>query len=172
MAESITPIIIIATHRPSRLMNVEQTTINLEKLKVADTLYIAAYGSLRRGFGLPDLPEELTTMLVDEGACTIEGDLYDLGDYPGLLPGRGQVVGQLFRVTDPRSIFPLLDKYERFDPSAPDRSLYIRRCVRLIDPEVDAWVYIYNGFPVTDKLIKSGDWAGYAGGERDPAGSA
>jgi len=142
------------------------------ELKVEDTPYIAVYGSLRQGFGLPDLPEELTTMLVDEGACTIEGDLYDLGDYPGLLPGRGQVVGQLFRVTDSHGAFPLLDKYERFDPSAPDHSLYIRHCVRLMNPEVDAWVYIYNGFPATDKLIKSGDWARYVGEKRDPAGSA
>jgi gamma-glutamylcyclotransferase (GGCT)/AIG2-like uncharacterized protein YtfP len=121
------------------------------------------YGSLRQGFGLPDLPEELTGMLADDGPCVIAGDLYDLGDYPGLC--------ELFRILDPQSAFPLLDKYERFDASAPQESLYIRHCVRLLKPEIDAWIYIYNGTPDNNKKIESGDWAAYVSGSNERAGS-
>lgn len=62
--------------------------------------YVAVYGSLMRGFGLSDAPEGLEELLIDRGSCVISGKLYDLGDYPGLVPGDGNVNGELYEVRD------------------------------------------------------------------------
>ena len=111
-------------------------------LSAEATEYVAVYGSLREGFALPDAPD-VGSALLDRGNCRIPGQLYDLGEYPGLVPGEGSVVGDLFEVRD-LSVFRLLDRYERYDALHPKDSLYLRRVVRLLQPQVDAWVYLYN----------------------------
>jgi gamma-glutamylcyclotransferase (GGCT)/AIG2-like uncharacterized protein YtfP len=125
--------------------------------------YVAVYGSLRAGFALPDAPD-MGSALIDRGDCTIGGQLYDLGDYPGLRLGEGSVVGQLLEVRH-LSVFRQLDEYERYDALRPADSLYLRRVVRLENPPVDAWVYVYNRDVEGKPLIKSGDWAQYRGGK-------
>lgn len=121
--------------------------------------YIAVYGSLRNGRALPDAPD-LSSKLIDRGHCSIEGMLYDLGDYPGLKPGEGSVVGEMFEVQD-LSVFRDLDQYERYDALHPEHSLYVRRVVRLREPVLDAWTYFYNGDVDSTQLIESGDWASH-----------
>jgi gamma-glutamylcyclotransferase (GGCT)/AIG2-like uncharacterized protein YtfP len=124
--------------------------------------YVAVYGSLRDGFSLPDAPD-VGGSLHDRGYCTIQGLIYDLGEYPGLKPGEGCVIGELFEVRT-LSVFRRLDEYERYDALRPNESLYLRRVVRLQQPEIDAWVYLYNGDVEGKPLIESGDWARYRGG--------
>lgn len=123
--------------------------------------YIAVYGSLREGLALPDLPDDVGQMLQRKGPCIIQGELYDLGDYPGLLDGDGTVVGELYTITDLKAL-RLLDTYERYDASDRAGSLYIRKCVRLAQPVgLDAWVYFYNQPLDGAPHIASGDWASY-----------
>ena len=119
-----------------------------------DTLLIL-YGSLRRGqpkyaeLGLDKALEFVTE-------CEFTADLYDLGQFPGAVPGTRKASGQLYKVVD-RSIFTKLDAYEEFNRAAPGNSLYVRRCVHV--PNLgDAWVYWYNR-PVTGrKIVASGKW--------------
>ncbi len=126
-------------------------------LKANTPEYVAVYGSLRQGLGLPDRPEA-GEALRDCGPCRIRGRLYDLGEYPGLRPGEDTVVGELFEVRD-RRIFRELDEYEKYDAQDRAGSLYIRRSVRLAEPAVDAWVYFYNDEVSEQQRIDSGDWA-------------
>jgi len=113
------------------------------------------YGSLRRGeahFRRLGLDEALEF----RGTYQFAGDLYDLGEYPGAVPGKGKVEAELYEVTDP-SILAVIDDYEEFDASDPDKSLYVRRCIHV--PQVgDAWVYLFNGDVSGRKLVPSGEW--------------
>jgi gamma-glutamylcyclotransferase (GGCT)/AIG2-like uncharacterized protein YtfP len=127
--------------------------------------YVAVYGSLRKGLHLSDHPE-VQDELIDCGSCVIPGLLYDLGDYPGLRPGDGRVVGELYKLLD-LSALRVLDEYERYDALHPDKSLYIRRAVRLVEPAIDAWTYIYNEKIDESRRILSGDWALHRGEKPD-----
>src|SRR5580700_8569997 len=104
-------------------------------------VYLAVYGSLRTGHELPDTPPALGALLVDAGPCTIAGALFDLGSYPGLVPGDGRVVGELFEIVDVARALPLLDHYEGYDAADPEGSLYLRQSVLLVEPAIEAWVY-------------------------------
>lgn len=77
--------------------------------------------------GLPDLPEDLSDLLVDSGSYLIAGHLFDLGDYPGLRKRKGEVAGELSKVLDADAALGLLDGYERYDASQPAGSLFVRR---------------------------------------------
>jgi gamma-glutamylcyclotransferase (GGCT)/AIG2-like uncharacterized protein YtfP len=139
------------------------------ELSADERALVAVYGTLRRGLGLPDLPATVSSIIRDVGPCLIEGELYNLGEYPGLRLGRGEVVGELFEVADGHGAFALLDEYEGFDPADPDGSLYLRRRVRLLHPAVNAWVYVYNSEPPPEARIASGDWAHYVREQRQPS---
>jgi gamma-glutamylcyclotransferase (GGCT)/AIG2-like uncharacterized protein YtfP len=131
--------------------------------RVADTLqarqpdYIAVYGSLMSGLTLNDKPElEGLAKLV--GSCRIPGQLLDLGDYPGLDDCQpGSVVGELYEVLN-KQVFAVMDRFERYDPHHRADSLYLRRCIRLQEPRVDTWVYVFNGEASDRSPVPSGDW--------------
>ncbi|MEM7567887.1 MAG: gamma-glutamylcyclotransferase family protein [Pseudomonadota bacterium] len=117
---------------------------------------LAIYGSLRRGLGLPDAPE-LSGASRHVGSCLLQGRLYDLGDYPGLLTARpGCVHGEFLRIIAP-SLSDALDAFELYDPRDEAGSLYLRRRVILLRPRRLAWVYIYNRTP-HGPVIPLGDW--------------
>jgi gamma-glutamylcyclotransferase (GGCT)/AIG2-like uncharacterized protein YtfP len=128
-------------------------------LKCQKEDYIALYGSLMQGEEIRDKPD-LTKHLRLIGKATLEGSLFDLGEYPGMVPGKGRVCGELYQVVD-REAFEVLDRFERYDASNLDDSLYIRRAVRLVSPSVDAWVYMYNGEISEAPHITSGDWSSH-----------
>lgn len=121
----------------------------------------AVYGLLRKGasgfarFGLDTAFRPLRP-------CRIPGVIHDLGGYPGLVLGEGEVVGELFAVTDP-AVIPQLDAFEDYDPDAPDNSRYLRVRIRLLSPDRQAWVYVWNrpvsGYP----RVEGGDWLEWAG---------
>lgn len=93
--------------------------------------------------------------------CVLAGRLYDLGRFPGLLPGEGQVQGELFAICDER-VLRVLDRFEAFDPNDPEGSLFVRKRAKLVQPEADAWIYYYNREPRTASLLTSGDWRAHA----------
>jgi gamma-glutamylcyclotransferase (GGCT)/AIG2-like uncharacterized protein YtfP len=117
---------------------------------------LAVYGTLREGEAtLEPVPGRAALAL--RGACSLRGQLVDLGEYPGLIEGNGRVAGDLFTLTDPAA-WPELDAYEEFFPDDPAASEYDRIYVRLADPPLDAWVYRYIRPTDGAKLIASGDW--------------
>jgi len=121
----------------------------------------AVYGLLRKGasgfaeFGLARAFRPL-------GPCRIPGVIHDLGGYPGLVAGQGEVIGELFEVTDV-SVIARLDAFEDYDPHKPEGSRYLRRRIRLLSPDAEAWVSVWNR-PVSGfARVESGDWLEWAG---------
>lgn len=140
-----------------------------EALATSDIDYVAVYGSLMKGLAGPDAPD-VAESLTFIGPCKIAGSLVDLGDYPGLIRASGPgdvVVGELYQVLD-RSVFGELDRFERYDSLDPAGSLYLRRLVRLLDPAVDAWVYVYNRDIENAAKVPKGDWRRFLDTDRAP----
>ena len=91
-------------------------------------------------------------------AATVNGDLYDLGEYPGLLLSAKEspVVGEVYEVDD-----ELLQELDDFEVS----SNYLRRQVEipLGNQRKIGWTYEPDPeFYSPRRLIKSGDWLEYA----------
>jgi len=107
---------------------------------------LATYGTLMRaGGGVERLGVADRVSVV--GACRFEGCLYDLGRFPGAVPGGGTVCGELLRLSDPE-VWAVLDRYEGYDPDDEAASLFVRRRVSLTEPAGrTAWVYWYNDDP-------------------------
>ena len=64
--------------------------------------------------------------------ATIQGRLYDLGPYPGVVltdDPADIVPGELFQLPDDPAILARLDDYEDFRPSDPAGSLFLRQQV-------------------------------------------
>jgi gamma-glutamylcyclotransferase (GGCT)/AIG2-like uncharacterized protein YtfP len=118
--------------------------------------YLATYGTLMSGY--PTQRELGVDGLLDcIGPCILRGDLFDLGEYPGLATGSGEVHGELYRVLDAR-VFETLDPFELYDPANPEASFYQRTRARLVEPDWDAWVYILSARPEANPHIISGRW--------------
>lgn len=118
---------------------------------------VALYGSLMRGLGAAKrLGLEDRMRFV--GPCVLEGALYDLGDWPGLRPGSGRVVGEIHALLEP-AVLATLDAFEDYVPEAPQRSLYLRERVTLVEPAgTRVWTYVYNRAPDGAARIPHGDW--------------
>ncbi len=107
------------------------------------------YGTLH-----PDrAPEEVrqqAQQLVWRGSGSVAGQLRDLGEYFALLPGDvgHDVEGDVFSLPDDHgSLLAAFDRYEGYDPQAPESSLFLRqkRTVTLPDGHTEQhWVYVYN----------------------------
>lgn len=111
---------------------------------------LAVYGTLMSGLALPEQPAQVERALRPAGPCVIPGRLYDMRvGYPALTAGGDAVAGELFEIAE-SAILAVLDVYE-----PPP---YERRLVRLLEPAVDAWVYVYAGDLPPDDVIAGGDW--------------
>lgn len=119
------------------------------------------YGSLMQGLGAAERLG-IVSRLRSLGPGAIAGELYDLGDWPGLRPGQGRVVGELYAPQDD-AVLPLLDSFEGFDPEHPADSIYRRERVPLLDGERlgPVWTYVFNEVPEPDRWIPHGDWRRY-----------
>ena len=103
--------------------------------------HIAFYGTLLRDEGVQQRLGA-SNKLKPLGGCIIPGYLFDLGAFPGLTPGR-------------------LDDYEGAVPDSTGVSLYARRIIRLVEPDLDAWVYHYKGATAGSPKVLCGSWARY-----------
>jgi gamma-glutamylcyclotransferase (GGCT)/AIG2-like uncharacterized protein YtfP len=117
---------------------------------------LAVYGLLRPGsIGLDSLRLRARVRVV--GPCRIPGRLIDLGSYPGLIAGSGEVVGDLVSPLDD-GVGAAFDDFEGFDPAKPDAGAYRREKVRLVEPDREAWVYAWIWLTGSAPLVPSGDW--------------
>ena len=127
--------------------------------------FIFFYGTLRKGY--PHNPHKsLIDSLQFVNFGTIEGDLYDIGSYPGAIKrkGKGKIVGDVFLLDNPEEVLNLLDKYEGYSSHKVNESEFMRtRCrVSLNSGEnLNAWVYLYNLETGDKSRIKSGDYLIY-----------
>jgi gamma-glutamylcyclotransferase (GGCT)/AIG2-like uncharacterized protein YtfP len=104
-----------------------------------DSSFLAVYGSLRRRslarqgyFVLRDLRFHVHGVLRGLLFCQI--------GYPGVLEQPGRVPVEVYRVLS-ESVWETLDRYEGYRPSLGCRSLFYRKEVTLLHPEIRVSVY-------------------------------
>lgn len=128
--------------------------------------HVAFYGTLMRSYAAhigascrPGVTGH-TDALAFLGRCQIQGLLVDLGAFPGLVAcdsPNAVAVGELYRVAD-RRVFDALDRYEGYRADDPAGSLYVRIRTRLLEPDIEAWVYVYNRAAAGAAPVLHGDW--------------
>jgi len=114
-----------------------------------DAELIFVYGTLMKGYALhPALARG--ARFVEKGKT--RGRLLDLGPYPGLVTGVGQVKGEVYRIDDPE-LLPVLDREEgyNFQRSRVFATLASGR-------HVQVWVYRYRGPRDRATPILDGDY--------------
>lgn len=119
--------------------------------------YVAFYGTLMSAYDtLERIGARSALRLL--GPCRIEGRIFDMGEWPSLALGGGVVQGEVFEVLD-RCVFQIIDPFEEHYPADHQSSLYLRVQVRLLAPDLDAWVYVANRMPEDAPRILSGAWS-------------
>ncbi len=120
------------------------------------------YGTLRKGTGHP-MAKFLAEHALFLSMARARGRLFDLGNYPGMLPpiaDQDWVSGELYRLTDPNRVLQELDRYEGCSPLDP-RPWYFERVEQIVRTEkgkIKAWLYYYCR-PVSDnRRIWSGEY--------------
>ena len=97
------------------------------------------------------------------GSASVRACLHDLGEYPGMVPGDGLVLGEVYAVD--QALLDQLDAVEEVVVGDDASSLYLRRMVMLHSrgPAVpqQAWTYVYNRPVLGCPLIADGDYRRY-----------
>jgi gamma-glutamylcyclotransferase (GGCT)/AIG2-like uncharacterized protein YtfP len=100
------------------------------------------------------------------GAATLQGQLYDLGRYPGVTdsPDPADLVhGELIELLDAAASLLWLDAYEGIRPGATVSNEYVRE-ERLVQSAegapMSAWVYLYCRDASRMPRILDGRWPG------------
>lgn len=99
------------------------------------------------------------------GPCLIPGKLYLFDSrlhpgcvFPGLVAGPGEVEGVLLEVPD-RASMEAIDSFEGWDPRSLIGSSAVRRRVSLVEPQLDAFVYMFPHRQRAGDIDVS--WSGY-----------
>lgn len=134
--------------------------------------YLFVYGTLRKsliGSQKNDALLQIMRELKFIGEGSVIGQLYDLGDYPGAIVGENfesKIYGEVYELAQPRAVLTALDEYEGFIPGELEASLFarVKEKITMTDGSLmEAWMYVYNDWVATGKLIDSGDYAKYCG---------
>jgi gamma-glutamylcyclotransferase (GGCT)/AIG2-like uncharacterized protein YtfP len=126
--------------------------------------YLFLYGTLLSNEGGREI-SRILKRLKRVGSATIQGRLYDFGDYPGARLSqsvKNSVKGEVFELPTDNSLLKSLDEYEEFDSADRKNSLFVRArtVARLANGRrLKSWVYIYNRNPGRAPLILSGDYS-------------
>jgi len=125
--------------------------------------YLFVYGTLRR-----DYSHIMNRYLVKHseyiGNGIFQGRLFMVDDYPGGVDSsdsQDTIKGNVFRLTQVRSVLLNLDVYEDCSPESPQPTEFRRekRSVRLMTGEIlECWIYLYNHSVEGLPLIPSGDF--------------
>ncbi|BDH47414.1 gamma-glutamylcyclotransferase [Salmonella enterica subsp. enterica serovar Choleraesuis] len=106
---------------------------------------IFVYGSLRREQGNSHWMTNAQLL----GAFSIDDyQLYDLGHYPGAVPGPGSVYGEVYRI-DASTLTEL-------DALRTKGGEYSRHLIQT--PYGSAWMYVYQRSVAGRTMITSGNW--------------
>lgn len=133
-------------------------------------MLLFAYGSLQVKTGVRAVDAALKRWTRPLGAARLRGRLYALGAYPGLKPGAGTVKGRLLLLKDPKRALAVLDRYEDYDPRAPEKGEFARAYAEVTPAgrkeSVMALVYWYNRSARGKRRIASGDYLEWLRAER------
>jgi len=111
--------------------------------------HLFVYGTLLSGAGHP-MGARLRRQARLVGEACIQGRLYSLGRYPGLVEtadAQGLVHGEVYALNSPAAALKWLDAYEGIVPGDHDQNDYerVERPVRLASGRtLTAWVYLYR----------------------------
>jgi gamma-glutamylcyclotransferase (GGCT)/AIG2-like uncharacterized protein YtfP len=105
----------------------------------ADSSYLAVYGSLRRR-SLAKQGSLVLRNLQFFGHGMLRGLLFIQNGYPGVVERPGLVRVEIYRVLS-ETIWEILDHYEGYRSSLGVRSLFYRKEVNLLRPQLRASVY-------------------------------
>ncbi len=118
--------------------------------------HIFVYGTLRQGGERESAMKQGRTENPELGK--IRGKLVNLGNYPGLIEGEGEVVGEIHTYDDIDSALNRLDQIEGFHSHGYQNNLFERVICDVItnDKVLQAWTYRWNDS--NGEIIDSGDW--------------
>lgn len=124
---------------------------------------IFVYGTLLSGLRLHPCLEN--SVLLGSGAVCAQ--LFDLGEYPGMISAPENevttVLGEVYAVSE--ELLLKLDEVEEVVPHNDAASLYVRRRIALVNPASglpdEVWCYLYNRSVQTCVRIPSGDYKAY-----------
>jgi gamma-glutamylcyclotransferase (GGCT)/AIG2-like uncharacterized protein YtfP len=103
------------------------------------------------------------------GAATIQGRLYRVSWYPGVVDSadaEARVHGEVYALSNPGHALAWLDAYEGIAPDNDASGEYrrVERPIRLASgQEVTAWVYLYQKDVSRLPLLADGRWTTHAG---------
>lgn len=118
--------------------------------------HLFVYGTLRPALAYGE-SLHLITGLNLIGAATVPGQLYDLGEYPGLTNGKGLVHGDVLEIVNFDRL-AAIDAYEECDREPP---LFRREQTIATFSEghlLPVWVYRYCQPITTSQLIPQGEY--------------
>lgn len=137
-----------------------------------DNHQLFVYGSLLSGFRHPAY-SWISRYFTLIGEATMQGKLYDLGEYPGAIPCEEPVFikGELYRVNHPDEFswaIKQLDDYEGMLVEQGEIRLFRREAVTIVsnDTPTIAWVYWYNRNVEGCTQIATGDVLEYWKGKK------
>ena len=117
--------------------------------------YLFVYGTLRKNYELK-LKEQISNELEFIGTAKVGATLYDLGNYPGAIKEKGEVIGDVFFIHNLEKVFSILDAYEGDDFTRE------REWIQLESGDyVQAWIYWYNKTPEGKQKIHDTDYLNY-----------
>lgn len=127
------------------------------------TSRLFVYGTLRK-----DTRNSMFHLLAREarfvGRAQVQGRLFHLGEYPGLVRSRDPglwVHGEVYTLENPPENLARLDYYEGCGPNDPEPHEFerVEKDVVLESGErKNIWVYVYRGSTTDKKEILSGDY--------------
>lgn len=122
-------------------------------------MVIFVYGTLLRGLNLHSALKTGDYL----GLATVNGELFDLGYFPGLLAGQQSIVGEIYRVNE--ATLQQLDQIEGVNPTHPASSHYLRQqteATLLADGSIHTVeLYRYNCSVAGKTAIGCGDYRRY-----------
>ncbi len=128
--------------------------------------YLFVYGTLRKNGG-----SELSQFLLKHanyvGEATFQGKLFNVHHYPGVIESENsqdRVLGELYQLTKPEVLLPLLDDYEECTADYPKPHEYSREAKELMSHElglIKSWIYLYKHDTSKLEHIQSGDYLGF-----------
>lgn len=124
------------------------------------TDYFFVYGTLKKG---GSFASEFDSFRVYSKAATIKGfELFNLGWFPGIVKGNGEVIGELHEYKNLDFVKQRIDNIEGYSEDYESSSLFLRRRVTAITEngeKVEANAYLFNrSIPNEAKKIENGVW--------------
>ena len=129
---------------------------------MSETDYFFVYGTLKVG---GYYASDFDRLRVTAEIATIKGyDLFNLGSFPAIVEGDGEVHGELHEYAHPGVVTSIMDEIEGFNGDS-ESSLYARKRIKIdVDSRcggktVDAIVYVFaQEIPEGASKIEDGIW--------------